>query len=570
MVKQTNILLVNPACLDERVFGEDGSVVPIGLYYIGALLLENDFQTKIINLADKKKDAINIFKTIIKKEHPDVIGFSVTNPNRWNAMECAKAAKNINPDICVVFGGPAPTFLAEHLLNTCPEIDFIVTGEGELTFLDLVIAIEDQKKTNSFEKINGLVYNKKDAVFRTPLRRPVEDLDTLVHPSKYFTYQHLAMSRGCPGNCTFCGSPKFWGNNILRFHSPQWLFNEIYTLAKKGVSHFFISDDTFTMDRQRVIELCNLIIDKKLTITWNAISRVDYIDDDLLFSMRKAGCIQISFGVESGSKKIQKTLGKLIPHEKIISAFKKTASYGILPRAYFIYGSPGETDHTIQESIALLKKINPLSIIFYMLVVFPGTHLYQSAKNKGMVSDDLWHQKIEDLPWFKIDDTLDFKTVKIWGDRLRTQFYSHLDDFAKQLDLVDIKELYPYHADFLSRLALTFSHGEYADDKRVTNQNKTAQHLFEKALDYSPDARAFLGLAMLLQKQKQFDKAIQMLENGLDYFKNNKDLNICMGINLMNTGQFKTALNFFKKFSHFPETDHYINICNQQCAGTSI
>jgi len=566
MVKQKKILLVNPACLDKRISGEDAGIVPIGLYYIGALLIENGFDAKIINLADIKDNPVKIFKGFITAEQPDIIGFSVINPNRWNAMECAKAAKQIKPDITLVFGGPAPTFLADHLLTTCPDIDFIVTGEGEITFLELVNELEN-RIVGSFENINGLVFKKDGHIIQTAPRQPIKALDTLIHPSKYFVYQHLAMSRGCPGKCTFCGSPKFWGNQTLRFHSPKWFADEIQTLTQKGVTHFYISDDTFTADKQRVIEFCNLIIDRKLGITWNAISRVDAIDADILFAMRKAGCIHLSFGVESGSEKIRKVLGKPLKQEKIITAFSLTASYGILPRAYFIYGSPGETDQTLQKSIDLLNIIRPLSAIFYLLVIFPGTHLYQKAINQNLISDDIWHQKVEDLPWFEVDDHLDFAKVQVFGNTLRSEFYTHLDTFAQTIELVGIKELAPFHADFLSRLAMTFSHGEYADDTRIKNQDKTAQLLYNRSLSYAPNSRAFLGLAMLHQKQKNFNDAISVLEKGLDHSPENKDLNVCMGVSLMNKKQFKAALNFFETFKERPEITPYINLCHQKISG---
>ncbi|MCK5837529.1 MAG: B12-binding domain-containing radical SAM protein, partial [Desulfobacula sp.] len=419
MVKRQKILLVTPACLDDRISGEDAGIVPLGLYYIGALLIENAFETKILNLAAIKDDPVNVFEKLVATEQPDVIGFSVTNPNRWNAMECAATARRILPGATIVFGGPTPTFLADHLLTACPDIDFIVIGEGEITFFELVTELET-RQTGSFDQIDGLVFKKGNTLSKTPPRQPIETLDTLIHPSLYFTYQHLAMSRGCPGKCTFCGSPKFWGNQTVRFHSPQWFADEIQTLAEKGVTHFYISDDTFTMDKQRVMALCNLIIKRKLSITWNAISRVDYIDADLLFAMRKAGCIQLSFGVESGSEKIRKRLGKPLDRDKIIHAFSLTASHGILPRAYFIYGSPGETHDTIQASIDLIAAIKPLGAIFYMLVIFPGTHLYHSAVQKGLVNDDFWYQKVEDLPWFEVDNDLDFSSVKAFGDRLRS------------------------------------------------------------------------------------------------------------------------------------------------------
>ncbi len=564
MVKPMKIALVNPACLDPRISDKDAGIVPIGLFYIGAVLEHNGFSTEIVNLAQKGTDPLQAFRDFAARVMPDIIGFSVTNPNRWNAIECAIAAQQLPCDPVIVFGGPAATFMAQYFLTLCPAIDYIVTGEGEITFLELVKAVSQGRKQD-IKNIKGLVFRQdKNNITETGRRRPADSLDSFAHPSDYFVYNHLAMSRGCPGKCTFCGSPEFWKDSRVRSHSPSWFADEIQALARKGVSHFYISDDTFTMDRQKTMQLCRLIIEKKLRITWNAISRVDCIDEDILFHMRRAGCIQLSFGVESGSEKIRKTLGKPVNQETIISAFRLTASYGILPRAYFIYGSPGETSETIQNSVELLKKIKPLAAIFYMLVIFPGTFLYRKALKQGLVSPEIWNDKIEDIPWFELDENLDFPMVKSFGDQLRTAFYSSVDEFAHSLTPVDINELYPFHADFLSRLAMTFSHGEYAKDSRIKNQDITAEHLYHKALSFWPDSRAFLGLAMLAQKKRQFDKAGQILEKGLKEHPSDRDLNICTGINFMNQGRFRAALDIFEPFRQFPETARYINICRQR------
>jgi anaerobic magnesium-protoporphyrin IX monomethyl ester cyclase len=578
------ILFVNPACLDKRITSEDAGVVPIGLYYMAALLLDKGFDARILNLAPlgSGKKNVQTFKEMIEREKPDLIGFSVTNPTRINAVACAKEARKLLPQTCIVFGGPAPTFMPGHLFTVCPQIDIIVKGEGEATILSLVQALATAKpisadsmenssvKGSLFRKIKGIAFLENGQMIETGPADPVQDLDSLVHPSAYFVYQHLSMSRGCPGKCTFCGSPKFWGNDKIRRHSALWFAEELMALAQKGVTHFYISDDTFTMDRERVIEFCKILIAAKRPITWNAISRVDYIDKELLFWMRRAGCLQISFGVESGSQKIKRALGKPVANEACIKAFSLTRSHGILPRAYFIYGSPGETEETIQDSCELMMQLKPLGAVFYMLVIFPGTHLYNHARKRGLVTDEIWHQSIEDLPWFELDDTLDFPRVCAFGDRLRKTFSENLPQFAHGIDLVDEKALYPFHADFLSRLAMTFSHGEYAQDPQANKENRTketdkiAEHLFTRALSYSPHPRAFMGMALLLQKQKKFSQATSRLAQGLDHFPGNKDLSVCMGVCLMNQAQFKEALPFFTPFKEEPGMDHYINICNSQ------
>lgn len=372
------------------------------------------------------------------------------------------------------------------------------------------------------------------------------------------------MSRGCPGACTFCGSPLFWGTRNVRFHSSDWFFEEINTLAGKGVSHFYISDDTFTMDRDRVMDLCQKLTDADLGITWHAISRVDCVDPPLLAMMRKAGCIQISYGVESGSDVIKKRLGKPVPNFRAVQAFRRTAATGMIPRAYFIYGSPGETQTTIQESIDLLMQLQPLGAVFYMLVTFPGTRLYEQAQKTGRVFDDIWHKKIENLPWFEVDDQLDFKQVKQFGDALRCAFYDNLPQFAASVPLMDEPALYPYHADFLSRLGMTFSHGDYANDVRIKNTDATAKDLFQRALTYHPDLRAFLGLGMLLLKHKQLNPAIQILDQGLNHFPDSKDLGLCKGICLMNQHRFAGALACLSAFEQHPDVRHYLAICQKK------
>jgi anaerobic magnesium-protoporphyrin IX monomethyl ester cyclase len=565
------LLFVNPVCLDIRVTDADATVVPVGLYYLAAQMLDAGLEAAILNLARADvPDPDAAFCAALQSQQPDVIGFSVTNPTRFSAMSLARTARKMLPDTVIVFGGPAPTFMADYFFSTCPALDFIVKGEGEQTCLALVQTLAGRTGTDSqtghpdVSRIPGLVFRDGDTIKDTGTAPLIQDLDQLVHPSRYFVFEHLAMSRGCPGACTFCGSPLFWGSQNVRFHSPDWFFAEIKTLAGKGVSHFYISDDTFTMDRDRIMTLCRKLIDADLDITWHAISRVDCVDPPLLSMMRKAGCIQISYGVESGSSLIKKRLGKPVPNSLAVQAFRQTAAHGMIPRAYFIYGSPGETCDTIQESIDLLMQLHPLGAVFYMLVTFPGTRLYGQAKKTGRITDEVWHKKIEDLPWFEVDDHLDFMQVKGFGEALRQAFYDNLPQFAATVPLVDDPDLYACHADFLSRLGMTFSHGDYANDTRIKDTDATARGLFQRALTYHPDLRAFLGLGMLFLKHKQIDPAIQILDQGLTHFPGSKDLGLCKGICLMNQQQFADALVCLSDLNQHPDVRHYLAICKKE------
>ncbi len=556
------IFLVNPACLDPRVTDGDALLVPMGLFYIAALLTENQIQTRVVNLA-VEPDPLDHLRERVLAERPGIVGFSVLNANRFSAMDGARVVKAVDPGIVVVFGGPCATFLCDHLFERCPDLDYVVKGEGEITFLELAGHVRANGKSRP-AMIPGLAYRDRSeggTIVHTPAREAIKDLDALPIPGRYFDLAHVALSRGCPGRCTFCGSPRFWPGPRVRFHSPGWFVAQLTLLVKRGINHFFVSDDTFTMDKARVIGVCRLIVEQGLSITWVAISRADFIDAEILVWMRRAGCTQISFGVESGSPDIRKRLGKPMDRERIVQAFDLTVSHGILPRAYFIYGSPGETDKTIQESLDLILEIRPLSAIFYLLVLFPGTRLYERLVDQARLTDEMWSRKIEDLPWFEMDPDLDFERVKGFGHTLRRHFYSGLSDFAAAIDLVDEKSLYPFHADFLSRLALTFSLGEYARNPWVKNPMDTARLLFERALEYHPDHRAFLGLAMLFQKQRRFERAVDVAAAGLHHFKSSRDLNICMAVGLMNLGRFQAALVFLEPFKADPEVKVYVDAC---------
>ena len=565
------IFLVNPACLDKRIVEDDASSIPMGLFYIGAAAIEKGFYVKIINLA-VCKDPREYLTELIKKENPDIMGFSVLSATRFSAMEAAETAKKINPCIKIVFGGPEASFLINHLFSTCAALDYIIKGEGEISFLKLVNYINSTKlPLNSEDKIlnqypdhiKGLAYRKNNKIIENENEKLIQDLDLLPNPGKYFNFNHISLSRGCPGNCRFCGSPAFWGKSKVRFHSTKWFADEIEALVKRGITHFFVSDDTFTMDKKRVIEVCREIIARKLEITWVAISRVDFIDEEILFHMRKAGCTQISFGVESGSAAIRKTLGKPVKREKIIKTFNMTVSFGILPRAYFIYGSPGENKKTIKESIDLIFAIKPLSIIFYILVVFPGTALYRDLCTRGVLTDDVWKEKIEDIPWFELDPDLDFNMIKTFGKKLRQNFFKNLNKFALDIELVDEKKLYKTHADFLSRLGMTLSHGDFAGNKDIKDKDATAEKLYYRALSYYPDLRAYLGLGMMLQKQRHFKRAIDILKIGLTRFPDSKNLGLCMAISIMNTGDFSLAIKYLEKFKEDSDVIPYINACRE-------
>jgi radical SAM superfamily enzyme YgiQ (UPF0313 family) len=553
------ILLIYPYFLETRVqTAEDVRSVPLGVYYVASVLKEHQYDVEILNWYNINSTPHKI-RQVLVGEKPDVIGFSILHGNRWGGIEIARIAKQVDPQVTIVFGGIGATFLWNLFLTHFCEIDYVVIGEGEYTFLNLIRYLESDR-SQAIEKIKGIAFRQDGQAIRTCQAETISCLDDLPVPAKYFLYQHLSLTRGCAGKCNFCGSPRFWGNKV-RFHSVDYFVDQIELLYRKGSRFFYFSDDTFTINTKHVIEICKKIIEKELNITWTAISRVDTVSAEILYWMRKAGCIQISYGVESGSKKIRNFLQKKITNTKIQNAFALTQSYGIMARAYFIYGCPQESRQTIDETIALIEDIKPLSVIFYMLDIFPGTRLYEDFKHRLGVTDDIWLKRVEDILYFETDPDLTLDMVLEFGQKLRSAFYQRLPGFVEALRLIDREDLHPMHAGFYARLAMTFDHGDYSRIDAIKHKDSIAEKLYQRSLRYYPNATAYLGLGILSQKRGDYRESGRILSRGLSQFPQDPQLNICMGVSLMNLGRYEQALSHFLRFQDLKEAVHLAAEC---------
>ncbi|MBW2659856.1 MAG: radical SAM protein [Deltaproteobacteria bacterium] len=531
-----NIVLIYPFFSIDRVHIENIEVPPIGLHYLGALLKEQGHEVELLNWYDIKNKPYIIQEALLTLK-PELIGFSIFHGNRWGGIQLSKIFKEHFPNVPIVFGGIGATFLDDHLLRHFPWIDIIVRGEGEITFPALIHRIEEQK---SFDDLPGLTLRLGNTIQKNKDAERIEDLDSLPMPAAHYTFHHLAISRGCPGKCTFCGSPKFWGHKV-RFHSADYFVDQLEILYKKGHRFFHFSDDTFTLRKKLVLEICALIAGRKLGITWTAISRVDCIDHEMLRAMRMAGCIQISFGVESGSESIRVELNKKFSEEQIHRTFALTVSYGILARAYIIYGCPGENPETVKDTIRLLRDIRPLVTIFYVLSVFPGTFLYDLFKSQTGATDDIWLHCEEDLFLFEIDKRLCAEMVSQFGKCLKQAIEESIPDFIHSLKLVDDKELFPFHAGFLSRLAVTLDRGDYPHALPEGTAQDLARELYYKALEYAPNTRAYWGLGLLAQAEGDYRKAEAILQEGLLKFPEDAILVRALNNALMRLGREEEA-----------------------------
>lgn len=500
------ILLVHPYFLFDRKHEDNVTAMPMGLHYLGAACIAAGHDVLCVNWSAPGSSPQEIVATL-NNYKPEVIGFSIFHGNRWGALDIAQSARELLPRATIVFGGVGATFLPEFLLNNFPCVDIVVKGEADVSFPLLLRALQGG---GALHAVPGIAFRRGGEVVETEAPPPVENLDDLPMPAERFTFQHLALTRGCPGKCTFCGSPGFWGPKV-RSHSPEYFVEQMRLLHQRGVRFFYVSDDTFTLRKDAVLRICELLGSIKLKVRWAAISRVDRVDSSILTAMRKAGCIQISYGVESGSPQIRKMMRKNVSNEQVERAFRLTTEHGILARAYIIYGSPGETEQTIEESVQLLRRIKPCISLFHVMSVFPGTELYKRCLQEERITEEYWLERNEDLLWFECDPDMSGEQVLGWGKRLKYDYFQQLPRNMAELSLGTKPELRAEQADFLSRLGFTFDYGDYAELLPPNERSDLATSLYRKALELHTDPRAAAGLGVHLLRAGQEQDALELL-----------------------------------------------------------
>ena len=391
------ILLIHPPPFEEYIYSNFGSTLlypPLGLAYLAGSLREKGHDVSIFD-GNVLRASIKETTAVIKDYSPDLVGITSTTPNFPDAIGVADAVKAIDINIKVVLGGSHPTVAPEHVLSNS-NVDIVVIGEGEETISELVHALESGERISH---VNGIGFKRDDKVVLTDRRQFIFDLDSLPFPAydllpieKYSAPQALRIpfmtmftSRGCPYKCIFCGQETVFGHKI-RAHSPERVVSEIeYLIEKFGVKEILFKDSEFTLIEQRVSEICDLIIEKNLDITWLCDGRVNNVSKEMLRKMKLAGCREITYGVESGDQEILNALKKNITLEDARRAFSLTKEVGIEAIANFMIGNPGETMESLERTMAFAKELDPDFAVFNFLVPTLGTELYRQAKREKWI-----------------------------------------------------------------------------------------------------------------------------------------------------------------------------------------
>lgn len=405
----SKVLLVNPPSPDRHIYIRDvnrsgrrsreGTIWPqTSLAYIAATLKNSGHSVNIIDCIADNIGWIRLRKTL-QETKPDYI---ITNPISsivTNDLYVTYLGKTIGSTTIAV--GPHVTALPKESLSEYPSLDFAVMGEAEITVPELINCLE---KKGNLEDVDGIAFRDGKNIVMTKKRKLISNLDDLPVPLHELLpikkhrlpyigkdYTFVLSSRGCPYFCTFCRQPIMW-ERLVRTRSAKSIFCELEYIKKIGISNFMFHSDTFTINKDVVIDLCKMIVDSKMKLRWCCNSRVDTIDEEMLGWMKKAGCWLINYGIETASDEILKNVkkGGTATVAKAYDIVKLTKKAGIKVWGYFIIGLPGETKETIEETVRMAKRLSFDIVNFAVGTPYPGTEFYKQAKENGWLESKSW------------------------------------------------------------------------------------------------------------------------------------------------------------------------------------
>jgi anaerobic magnesium-protoporphyrin IX monomethyl ester cyclase len=401
-------------------------------------------------ILDAMADKIDVNGTISRlvEFKPDLVVVHTTTPTFNNdtlILEKIKESAICNPQSKIGFTGTHVSVLPKKSLQESVA-DFALVGEAENTLLEI-----SDKFDSNWDNIPGLAYRTQNNEIKLNSPRPlITDLDTLPFPTRqllpnrkyqmpFFTgepFVTIIPSRGCPYQCTFCRAGAVWGDRV-RLRSAKNVCEEIeQVVAKLKIRNIVFMTDALTLKKSWIIELCQMLNQRKLNIRWIGNSRVDAVDLEMLNLMKSSGCELLSYGVESGNQPILNRAKKKITLAQAEQAIRLTKEAGILAFAYFILGLPGETQETIQETIAFAKKLDPDYVNFHIATPFPGTELYRIAKeNKWLITDDWSKFEEEGSAVMRTEHLTAADLVKAQKRAMR-QFYFRPHQVAKEIKRV--------------------------------------------------------------------------------------------------------------------------------------
>ncbi len=436
----------------------------LGLLHLAAEARAHGYEPSIVESDIFDLDAEQAAARAIAQA-PAYVGITLFTVGVWGAAAIARRIKQALPGTIVIVGGPHIASMGPETMQRFGEFDYAVVGEGEKVLIDLLAALE--RKTDLFQ-VPGIIYRDGPVVRLTPgnpVNRLLDDLpmpawDLLPDfPGRYrpaiYDFPRgpvatIAASRGCPFHCKFCDTSTFGAT--VRHYSPRKVFEMMRHLHERyGVRHVLFVDDLFLASKLRVTELCRLLLDSGLQMTWTCTARVDTVKPEVLALMSKAGCWEISFGLETGSDELLQKMDKAARVEKSEQAVRWTAAAGIRTKGLFMLGYPGENADTIRQTKEFVRRI-PMTIMnLTKFTPYPGSPVYRELYGTN-IREDHW-EKMNGMNFVWSPEGITVEELDREYQRILVSFYRR-----PQIGLYYLKLTlqYPNHCTRLLRFLLGF------------------------------------------------------------------------------------------------------------------
>jgi anaerobic magnesium-protoporphyrin IX monomethyl ester cyclase len=391
----------NPELPIEDVKKMVGAAPPLGILYIATYLRENGVDISII---DEAAQGYSLKKTVdwVKREDPDILGFSTCSATGRKAALIAEKVKQENPNVKIAFGNFYATFNAERILKKYPSVDFIIRSEGEHSSLELAKCLETD---GDLKKVLGINFRNNSRIISTPDRPLIKDINSLPFPDRELLdveyhnttagivvapkkFSSFVTSRGCVFRCRFCGCRRL-ARTLWRSRSVDNILEELHLLSSQGYKQFLFVDDNFTLNPKRVIKMCQRLKKEKMDIEFFAEGRVDHCPQDMLQEMVRAKCRMIYFGIENSTQKVLDYYDKQTTPQQAMDAVKRAKKAGInVIVASFILGAPHETRQEIWNTLKFAQKLQVDIPQFNILATFPGTDIWEELKMQGLIDEE--------------------------------------------------------------------------------------------------------------------------------------------------------------------------------------
>lgn len=420
-------------------------VPPIGILSLASVLEREGFEVQLID----DDFFVNDFTSDVTKFQPDLIGISFFTPSYSRAKQIATSLKKALPHVIFCAGGFHTSVFPIQVLQEF-NLDFCVVGEGEVTLLEVCQKISD---CANFSDVHGICCNINGVATINSSRPLIENLDTLPFPAIHlldferylrppglFRGQAMsrvtviATSRGCPYRCSYCGGRKLY-NGTVRLRSVESIKDELQVLIDKlQVNGIWIIDECFSLDRARTRAIAEVFATSG--IKWGIQTRVDLVDYELILHFKQCGCIEINFGVESGSDRILGILKKGTTTQRALDVFAWCHDIAMKTTANFMLGSPTETEVDCYRTFEFSKKLHASFTVFHITTPFPGTELYDIALREGLLKapvdfDETWMHRASDISHMRTE----LSSEKLLKIRARFQNYYFVRNYLGWLNI---------------------------------------------------------------------------------------------------------------------------------------